>query len=199
MSLLSYIKEFCRPGWIKRFLFVKTPPLESPKHFRDFPTVTENACIHCLTCRMICPSPFAVEVSFEDGKWVPKISKGHCIRCGYCVEACPEGVLSSGDLLETRKAQGISFTHEYKILVDTYKCMGCGNCTTACPSNREIEPSIAAGGTASSDGLVIRVERGKNTVLHNELCKGCKVCTDTCPNGAIQVIRLVSAVQEELK
>ena len=199
MSLFSYIREFLRPSWIRRFFYVRTPPLTAPTNFRDFPTLTDKECNHCLTCKMICPSPAAIDVIMVDGMWKPQILQGHCVRCGYCVEACPEEVLASGDLLEKRHSQGLSFAHEYKIIIDTFKCMGCGNCSTACPSNREIDENIGAGGTATSDNLVIRVEHGKNTVLHNELCKGCKVCMDTCPNGAIHVVRLVSAIQEAVK
>ena len=77
--------------------------------------------------------------------------------------------------------------------------MGCGNCSTACPANREIDPHIGAGGTAMSDDVLMRVERGKNRVLHNDLCKGCKVCMDTCPNQSIHVVRNVQAVQEAYK
>lgn len=196
MTLFSYIREFLRPSWIKSFFTVKTPPLVSPPYFRDFPTLTGKECTHCLNCKMICPSPGAIDVIQTAGVWNPRIIQGHCVRCGYCVEACPEGVLTSGDLLARKKEQGLQFTHEYIIKIDTGKCMGCGNCTTACPVNREIDPHIGAGGTSFSDQVLIRVEHGKNTVLHNELCKGCKTCMETCPNGAIHVIRKVTAVQE---
>jgi len=197
MTVFSYISEFLRPSWIKTFFTVKTPPLVSPPYFRDFPTLTGKECTHCLNCKMICPSPGAINVIQTAGVWNPQIIQGHCVRCGYCVEACPEGVLTSGDLLARKKEQGLIFTHEYIIKIDTGKCMGCGNCTTACPVNREIDPQIGAGGTSFSDKVLIRVEHGKNTVLHNELCKGCKTCMETCPNGAIHVIRNVVALQEE--
>lgn len=197
MTVFTYLREFFRPSWVKAFFTVKTPPLTKPPYFRDFPELTGNECTHCLTCKMICPCPGAIDVIQTDGVWNPQITKGHCVRCGYCVEACPEDVLTSGNLLARKKEQGLFFAHEYTVTIDTKKCMGCGNCTTACPANREIDPDMGAGGTSISDDVLMRVERGKNTVKHNELCKGCKVCMETCPNKAIHVIRNVSAQQLE--
>lgn len=198
MSVASYLREFCRIGWIKKFLTAKTAPLQAPAHFRDFPELTGNECTHCLECRMICPAPGAIDViQREDGKWEPQIILGHCFRCGYCVEICPEEVLASGDILAKRHEQNLAFTHEYEVLVNPLLCMGCGNCCTACPVNREIDPDMGAGGTSVSTDVLMRIEKGKNTVLHNDLCKGCKVCEDTCPNGAMHVARRVEAIQTE--
>ncbi|MDV0441785.1 4Fe-4S binding protein [Methanorbis furvi] len=198
MSVLSYFKEFARPAWIKKFFAAKTAPLSAPAYFRDFPELTGNECTHCLECRMICPAPGAIDVVMrEDGKWEPQIIRGHCFRCGYCVEICPEEVMTAGDILARKHEQRLAFTHEYEVQVHRKLCMGCGNCTTACPVNREIDPEMGAGGTSVSDDLLMRVVKGRNTVLHNELCKGCKVCEDTCPNGAMHVARRVQAVQKE--
>ena len=198
MSVASYLKEFCRAGWIKKFLAAKTAPLQAPVHFRDFPELTGNECTHCLECRMICPAPGAIDVvQHEDGKWEPQIIRGHCFRCGYCVEICPEEVLASGDILAKRHEQNLAFIREYEVLVNPKLCMGCGNCCTACPVNREIDPDMGAGGTSVSTDVLMRIEKGKNTVLHNDLCKGCKVCEDTCPNGAMHVARRVEAIQTE--
>jgi energy-converting hydrogenase A subunit P len=196
MTFFTYIREFLRFSWIKTFFTVKTPPLVSPSYFRDFPKLTGKDCTHCFTCRMICPSPGAIDVIQTAGVWNPVVYAGHCVRCGYCVEACPEGVLTSGDLLTRKEEQGLFFSHEYIVKIDTEKCMGCGNCATACPANRELDPQIGAGGTSFSEEVVIRVENGKNTVKHNERCTGCKTCMETCPNGAIHVIRNVVALQE---
>lgn len=198
MGAVAYLQEFLRGSWIKGFAAAKTAPLAAPSYFRDFPTLTGNECTHCLECRMICPAPGAIEVEMqENGKWEPRIIQGHCFRCGYCVLACPEEVLTSGDLLTRKNEQGLVFTHEYIVQVDPILCMGCGNCSTSCPVNREIDPYMGAGGTSTSDDVLMRVEKGKNRVLHNSLCKGCKVCQDTCPNGAMHVVRRVSAVQTD--
>ncbi|MDR0439103.1 MAG: 4Fe-4S dicluster domain-containing protein [Methanocalculaceae archaeon] len=196
MGALSYFKEFFRIEWFKKFIAAKTEPLQVPAYFRNFPELTGNECTHCLECKMICPAPGAIDVfQHEDGQWRPQIIRGHCFRCGYCVEICPEEVLTSGGILAKRHEQNLAFTHEYKVLMNSMLCMGCGNCCTACPVNREIEPNMGSGGTSVSTNVLMRVEKGKNTVLHNDLCKGCKICEDTCPNGAVHVIRHVEAIQ----
>jgi energy-converting hydrogenase A subunit P len=196
MGVAAYLLEFVRAPWIKGFFAAKTAPLVSPPGFRDFPHLTGNACTHCLACRMICPAPGAIEVELQaDGRWEPRIMQGHCFRCGCCVEVCPEQVLASGDLLRIRNAQGLSYVHAYIVQVNPLLCMGCGNCCTSCPVNRETDPDMGAGGTSSSDDVLMRVENGKTLVLHNALCKGCKICQDTCPNGAMHVVRTVEAVQ----
>jgi len=41
-----------------------------------------------------------------------------CIACGTCVDECPEGAISEGDI--------------YKI--DPEICTDCGTCVDACPS-----------------------------------------------------------------
>lgn len=199
MSVCTYLREFLRPRWIATFFAAKTAPLTTPSHFRNFPELTGNECTQCLECRMICPVPGAIDVVMqENGKWQPQIIWGHCFRCGYCVEICPEEVLTAGDILAKKRQQGLMFTHECTVLVDQKLCMGCGNCCTACPVNRKIDPEMGAGGTSRSNDVLMRIERGKNTVLHNDLCKGCKVCEDTCPNGAMHVAKRVEAMQKEV-
>lgn len=103
MTVFTYLREFCRLSWLKAFFTVKTPPLTKPSYFRDFPELTGKECTHCLACKMICPCPGAIDVVQTDGVWNPQITQGHCVRCGYCVEACPEDVLTSGDLLARKK------------------------------------------------------------------------------------------------
>ena len=55
---------------------------------------------------MICPAPGAIEVvrTEKPGEWKPVIYPGHCIRCGLCVEICPELVLDAGRV-HTKNAQ----------------------------------------------------------------------------------------------
>ncbi|HJJ90432.1 MAG TPA: 4Fe-4S binding protein [Methanocorpusculum sp.] len=198
MSIVSYLKEFFRVSWIKKFFFVQTAPLHTSAYFRDFPEVTNRTCTHCLACRMICPAPGAITVIQRgDGTWEPHIIRGHCFRCGYCVEICPEEVLSSGDILAKRHDQNLAFTRVCDVQVNSNLCMGCGNCCTACPVNREIDPDIGAGGTSRSINVLMRIENGKNVVLHNDFCKGCKICEETCPNDAVHVVLRVAAIQME--
>lgn len=197
-SIFCYIKEFLRPEWWKKFLFAKTAPLVTPPHFRDYPTLTGNKCTHELRCMMICPAPGAIEVLKNDeGKWAPVIYKGHCIRCGLCVEACPDNVLTSGRILEQNNLDKTSYLASYHINVDDKLCMKCGNCSVACPVNKETDPQLAYNGTSSSNDVIMRVKNSKLTVMHPEKCTGCKTCEETCPNLAITVARVIEGDQDE--
>ncbi|MDH7592833.1 MAG: 4Fe-4S binding protein [Methanomicrobiales archaeon] len=195
-SILFYLREFIRQEWMRKFIFVRTAPLLTPAYFRDFPVRTGRECTHCLSCMMICPAPGAIEVVREKGEWAPIIHKGHCIRCGLCVEACPEGVLTSGFVLERHAEQKTSIRAEYHIQIDHERCMRCGNCCVACPVNKEVDPQMGAGGYSSNDEVIMRIEGGRQRVIHEERCTGCKTCEETCPNMAIRVARVVEVQQE---
>jgi ferredoxin len=193
-SIAWYLREFLRTEWIRKFLTVRTAPLATPPHFRDFPALTGEECNHCFNCRMICPAPGAIEVLQKEGTWNPEVYPGHCIRCGLCVEACPEGVLSSGRILERQKADYTTYTAEYHIRVDPAKCMRCGNCCVACPVNKEKDPSIASGGHSANDEVIMKIQGGNHVVIHEEICTGCRTCEENCPNDAIRVARVVQAI-----
>jgi len=197
LSIVYYIREFLRPAWIKSFIAAKTAPLTTPPYFRDFPEITDNECTNCLACMMICPAPEAIVVVKRGGIFQPVISKGHCIRCGLCIEACPEDVLESGRILDYKHTEHLTLAGEYHISIDEKKCMGCGNCSVSCPVNREIDPSLRSSGTSTSDEVIMRVDTGQNKILHEEKCTGCKTCEEHCPNLAIRVARVVEALQGE--
>ncbi len=196
-SIICYLKEFLRAEWIKKFLFARTPPLVTPPHYRDFPTLTGKECSHELRCMMICPVPDAIKVlKGDDGKWRPVIYKGHCLRCGLCVEACPDNVLTSGRILEQNDIDRTSLLGTYHLVIDNKLCMKCGNCSVACPINKEIDPRLAHNATSSNDEVIMRIRNSKLTILHPEKCTGCKTCEETCPNRAIRVYRRVEGVQD---
>ena len=201
-SLISYIREFARGEWLYKFLFVKTAPLVEPKYFRGFPEHTGKTCTHHLFCMMACPAPGAIDVIHrEGGGWEPRIHKGHCIRCGLCVEACPNGVLYSGRILESMFNDNTALSFSFRIDVDTNLCMGCGNCAVACPVNKQIDAQMSFGGKASTDELLLKVSEGKCLVMNVDKCTGCKTCENYCPNEAIKMGRLLEAVhgsEEEL-
>ncbi|OPY39117.1 MAG: Tungsten-containing formylmethanofuran dehydrogenase 2 subunit G [Methanoregula sp. PtaU1.Bin051] len=198
-SIIWYLREFFRPGWLKKFLFAKTAPLTTPPYFRDFPEPTGKPCQHALFCMMVCPAPGAIDVVMEEDGWRPRIHKGHCIRCGLCVEACPNGVLRSGRILETRKAEGTAFIVTFRISIDPDLCTGCGNCATSCPVNKQLDPQIGAGGHSSNDEVIMRVLDGDVHVLHEEKCTGCKTCEVSCPTRAIQIARILEGTQQPQK
>lgn len=195
LSIVWYLKEFLRPEWVYKFFFVKTAPLTTPPHFRGFPALTGKECTNCLDCMMICPAPRAIEVTKDGEGWNPVLSAGHCIRCGLCVEACPEGVLLSGRILDSKFYDNTEYLHSYHISIDPTRCMKCGNCSVACPVNKQEDPQLAGSGTAASDEVIMRIKDGEMRILHEEKCTGCKTCEETCPNGAIRVARVIEAVQ----
>ena len=199
-SILLYLKEVLRPESIRLFFCAKTAPLILPKHFRNFPETTGRECTNCLACMMICPSDTAIEVLKIKGEWTPVIHKGHCVRCGFCVEACPENVLDCGRILVLQRRDRIAFYSEFFITIDPTLCKRCGNCSVACPVNKEIDPTLAGSGTPVSDEVIMKIIDGEMRVIHPEKCTGCSTCELTCANNAIRVARVVQAMQvpEEL-
>ncbi|MDK2975051.1 MAG: energy-converting hydrogenase subunit [Methanofollis sp.] len=195
LSIIWYLKEFCRGTWIKTFLFAKTAPLVDPPYFRGYPTLTGKECTHCLSCMMICPTPGAIEVLCEGETWAPKIFEGHCIRCGLCIEACPEDVLDAGRVLETQARDGTSLSVRYQVAVNPDTCVRCGNCVVACPVNKEADPQLSATGTSANDEVIMRIHRGNLWVFHDEKCTGCKTCEGVCPTGSIRIARVAEGRQ----
>ncbi len=198
-SIIWYLREFLRVEWLQKFFFAKTAPLVSPQYFKDYPTTTGNECTGCCTCMMICPAPGAIEVLRRRDHWDPVIHKGHCIRCGLCVEVCPEDVLQSGRVLDVQRRDGTSFRSWYHLAVDDALCMRCGNCCVSCPVNRQEDPQLASTGTSSNDEVIMKIEDGRVRVIHEEKCTGCKTCETNCPNSAIRVARMVQGVHTEEK
>lgn len=195
-SVLFYVKEFIRWEWVGKFLAAETAPLTTPPYFRGFPEPTGKPCQHALFCMMACPAPGAIEVLHDGEGWKPVIHRGHCIRCGLCVEACPNGVLRSGRVLETMEEQGTSLLFSFRIAIDTDRCTGCGNCCTGCPVNKMIDAQMGAGGHSASDDVIMRVQAGDVRVLHEEKCTGCKTCEQVCPTDAIHIARILEATQQ---
>ncbi len=195
-SIVWYLREFLRMEWLRKFLFAKTAPLVAPPYFKDYPLPTGNECTACYSCMMICPAPGAIEVLRHQDHWKPMIHRGHCIRCGLCVEACPEDVLRSGRVLDAKREDATNLRSWYRLTVDDKLCMRCGNCAVSCPVNKQFDPSLASTGTASSDEVIMKIENGRVRVIHEEKCTGCKTCENNCPNKAIRVARMVEGIQE---
>ena len=62
-----------------------------------------------------------------------------CIRCGSCVEACPEGLIPAklADLAEHFQEE--QFRDLYGM-----ECLECGSCSFVCPARRHLTQSIRA-------------------------------------------------------
>jgi formate hydrogenlyase subunit 6/NADH:ubiquinone oxidoreductase subunit I len=152
---------------------------------------------------MICPAPSAIEVlkvnedNVNEEVWKPFIYPGHCLRCGLCVEVCPEEVLKSGDISERVRKDGTYIQFSFHVLINQGKCIGCGTCALACPVNREIDPILASKGTVTSNEVIMRTVNGMTRVLHEEKCTGCKTCEENCFNQAISIARVVEFLQYE--
>ena len=46
-----------------------------------------------------------------------------CIACGTCIDECPVGAISEGDIY----------------VIDPDQCVGCGTCAGACPNDAIVE------------------------------------------------------------
>ncbi|NLV27089.1 MAG: 4Fe-4S binding protein [Methanomicrobiales archaeon] len=189
--IINYLQLIIKKEWLQSFFNPKTAPLETPYHTRIVPEITGRACTHCYLCQMVCPAPGAIEV-IKTGKpavWNPKIYPGHCIRCGLCVEICPEIVLESGRIFRkiTKSETWMDFT--FHIQVNPVTCLGCGSCAVACPVNRQTDLVLTSKGTITSGDIILGVENGISHVFHEEKCTGCRTCEEHCPTQSIRVSR----------
>lgn len=70
-------------------------------------------------------------ILFFDRQEAATVEEFSCIRCGRCLEACPQGLVPCdlGDLAE----HGL-----YDKLADAMDCVECGSCQYACPARRRL-------------------------------------------------------------
>jgi len=189
--ILNYLKLILDKDCLRSFIAPRTVPLETPYHVREVPHITGRTCTHCYLCQMVCAAPGAIEV-IKTGKpatWNPKIYEGHCIRCGLCVEICPEVVLESGRVFQkTAKAETwMQFT--FHIQVNPVTCIGCGSCAVACPINRQVDYTLTSKGTLTSPDVILAINKGICQLYHEEKCTGCSTCEENCPTQSIRIVR----------
>ncbi len=186
-AIIGYLQLFSIAKIMDLFI-IKTQSFDIPPHIRTMPNITGRGCSHCFRCMSVCPTPHAIEV-LKSGKpavWNPVIHDTHCIRCGLCVEACPEVVLESGRVWPMNIRAETYYDLKFHIEINPHSCLGCGDCTLSCPINKA---------SWSVTEYVMSVQTGRNTVLHEEKCAGCKTCEETCPEGAIKIVRIMEAGQ----
>lgn len=125
-----------------------------------------------------------------------------CTRCGDCLKACPEHVISFD-------------TNGFPVIgADAGTCTFCGECATSCPTPALVpehvadwpwRAEIAASSCLSMNGVSCRLcqdncELGAirfrlrlggraEPALETELCTGCNACVTACPAGAIALNR----------
>jgi len=181
-SIIWYLYEFTRKGWIEKFAGAATEReiIEPPDRFRDFPEVIRELCIACGACIAACPSPAAIKLvrtrdkDSENGEGItyPVINTDSCIRCGFCAEVCPT------DPKTLRTGENHLIREEFTILpadkmfvIDDYLCIRCKKYIKAC----KVECII--------------VEEDCGLMIDQTRCVACEKCVKTCPvNGAIKGI-----------
>lgn len=86
----------------------------------------KDACMACKACEIACSEAFykefnenlsCIHISVKKDGVTPK--PVHCVQCGKCAEACPEGAIK-------QNAKGV-------YMIDKKKCVGCGKCAEVCP------------------------------------------------------------------
>jgi electron transport complex protein RnfC len=77
------------------------------------------------------------EVSVDVGPLSPVINPDPCIRCGWCVEACPVRIHPAG-LLEAAQDSDLRAARWYGL----GSCIECGICSYVCPSRLPLLPAI---------------------------------------------------------
>lgn len=65
------------------------------------------------------------------------VPEGPCIRCGRCVEACPENLIPQMLMAAAEKFDDAAFEK-----VSGMECMECGSCTFVCPAGRKLTQAI---------------------------------------------------------
>jgi len=77
------------------------------------------------------------ELSIDAGPPSPPINPDPCIRCGWCVEACPVRIHPAG-LLEAAQDNDPEMAERYGL----HACIECGICSYVCPSRLPLLPGI---------------------------------------------------------
>lgn len=181
-SVIWYLYEFARKGWIENFAGAATNPeiVETPDRFRDFPEVIRELCIACGACTAACPSPAAIKLvrtkdkDSENGEGItyPVINTDACIRCGFCAEVCPTDpkTLRTGESHLIREEFTI-LPAEKMFVIDDYLCIRCKKCIKAC----KVEGAI--------------IEEDGRLMIDQSRCVACEECAKTCPvKGAVKGI-----------
>ncbi|MBU7007311.1 4Fe-4S binding protein [Phosphitispora fastidiosa] len=76
---------------------------------------------NCCTCCCVpyrLRSEYGIRSAVEDGFYAAQINTGSCLKCGRCLDKCPQDAIDID--------QGT---------IDAAKCLGCGNCFDNCPHN----------------------------------------------------------------
>lgn len=132
-------------------------------------------CIRCDQCIQVCPNNALQPAAFEsgwDGLWTPVLDPftGYCgYDCNLCGQICPSGAIPALVLEDKRKAViGIA-------QVNFEECVRCMDCLENCPNKCFEEVEV--------EGM-----RGVFPKAKPELCNGCGLCVNICPEKEVQAI-----------
>ncbi|MBT8508095.1 ferredoxin [Methanomicrobiaceae archaeon CYW5] len=163
--------------------------------------IDEKKCSYCGVCVVMCPFnaltlkidgeealPIIEREGFPEYDMVTAIDQEKCVRCTICEDVCPRDAIDRQVAVyegaeEGAKARQTALEATTKFTVDDEKCTKCGICGDLCPAidvNRK--PFSAESGKVEGE-----------VVWNEELCDGCTVCVEACPEEAITVERIVSS------
>ncbi|MGC8624556.1 MAG: 4Fe-4S dicluster domain-containing protein [Phycisphaerae bacterium] len=78
---------------------------------------------------------------------VPRVEKPvDCIRCGWCVSACPAGLNPVGLMAQVHVIEGLPIVSSYEAAA----CIECGLCSYVCPSRLPLAVSVCGIKTGAS-------------------------------------------------
>lgn len=150
-------------------------------------------------------APLAID---RQPPWTDSTFVDTCIRCGDCIDACPESILIKGD----GGFPQVTFAND--------GCTLCGDCATACPEpvfdfKREafewrarIESTCLAlnniqcqscQDSCETDAIRFRPTLGRvpQPEVITDDCTGCGACTSVCPQDAIALEKPDDGTQQQ--
>ena len=100
---------------------------------QDFSRIIVRRPIASCSIVVIATSELCIDVSPTQ----PPVNPEPCIRCGWCVQACPSRIHPAG-LLEAAQLHDSVLANRYGIDA----CIECGICSYVCPSRLPLLPAI---------------------------------------------------------
>ena len=182
--------------------------IERTHYVRRFSlTLDKEICVGCELCQAVCPKEAITIKTFPkepEGKVqrpILEIDEKKCNFCGMCDVICLFGAIHVR--VDEEPVAPVVKTESFpqlirEIHIDTSKCrVGCVECEEACPLG------IVKVRIQTPDGREVSVEEAESmpipdrerlTVsveIKEERCPCCRVCEVKCPEGAIQVKKVI--------
>lgn len=122
------------------------------------------ACLGLGTCTKVCQFD---AIHIDERLKIAVVDDDKCVGCGQCVEACPKGVLDLQPVTQPVRLMCRAAEEGY-LVSDNCRvgCIGCERCKLAC----------------KFDAIEIK---NHLPVINKDKCRGCMMCAEACPTGAI--------------